>query len=199
MTTAISKPATASVKPYQSPLFPVDETEELLFSRCHRYKTLDEECKTIVRTYLLLVGTRPGQVQRKEWADKSGLSRSTFYRIFGDPNRMPEIHAAITEAAQLQGHDASLKGSLALPFAGDAIMDSLQKGRDTRTLTSVELTIMLKCMEMRGMLIGKGPSSSASVTLRGADGSSIELKTTVDADGIIDGALSKLSGTQAGT
>ena len=146
-------------KPYQSAFFPVDETGDMLLSRCQRYKLLDEGCKQLlIRAYIRLMGASTGQIQHNEWVEAVQTPRGRADRILSAPAKIPDLRAAI-----------------------------------------VEYSIMCKRGELNGLLVSMPPGSCASVTFRRADGSEIEVKATVDTDGIVDSALSKLSGRQRGT
>ena len=172
----------------------------MLFARCERYKRLQPDSQQLVRAYLRAVNKSNGKMRTVDWVAESGLARSTAYKVMKED--AVAIEAAIREAMQVIGMTSAAFGGVALIAAGMKIYQDIVSGaRTTASLTSVELGIMRDCALISGIMSPRlATSGSASVTVRGADGSSTTLAVSMT-EGVdeLDQALSQLSGRRRGT
>lgn len=163
---------------YQALLFPADDAEDELYSRCSRYKQLPEDAQRLVRGYLRAKrdhGARAGQV---DWANGCAIPRSTFYEHLA--RYSADIWPAIFEALQLVGDKAGQAAKMCLDVISTRLCIEFSEGRTTSTLTPTELRVLEIQARMSGLLVSDSPGqSSARISLSDpATGRRIDMSLT---------------------
>jgi hypothetical protein len=175
-----------------------DADDEILLARCQRYRALPEQLQQLVRGYVQALQSGR-KVTKTDWIKRSGLPDSTAYDLLR--REATTIWPAITEAAQVYGEGGLLLGGLALCLAGQQLYEQLSapngSRRDTRTLTAVELSIMMHCAQGAGLLAMMGTTQTTRLHMRDDRGRKIDLSvssTQAGAEDHLDALLTQERG-----
>lgn len=140
-----------------------------------------------------LLGKKTTKPTREEIIAESGLARSTAYEVI--KRDAMAIHAALKEAQQVCLVDGAEFGTAALILSGIKLYHGLLNGRDTRTITSQELAIMVHCAEITGFIVGKGSGTAIQITT--PDGTKVQVAQQGESP--LDSVFSQLGDRWRGT
>ena len=185
-----------SEKLTQGILLPVDDAEAQLVEYGDRYSGLTEQQRRLVRAYVHGIRRHGAKFRVKQWAEYSGLPRSTFYERINSED-VVAVAAATREAMVLSGQHDCARASLVLGKAVLFVERLLDEGAITMDTLGKALPVLRDAIAFSsGTLPGSLSSPRARVSIEDAQGRRIDME--VEAGGGEDQVGRALSQLQAG-